>query len=148
MDSTVHEEDVDSDQVMHLNGEPFTGVAYEDEPTRSEVAFVDGLQDGPARDWFAGGGLRSEAWFRRGVGHGIQREYDEHGRLIAEQTDECGVTTHRASYSSDGDLIEEWTLDVDSFSYRYLQRCRETLGWPTPQDTAAPKVPQQRSSNS
>jgi hypothetical protein len=133
------------DLVMHLHGVPFTGVAYEDEPWHSEVSYVDGLPDGPTRDWFASGGLRTETWFRRGVVHGVQREYDEHGRLIAEQIDECGVTTHRSRYSGDGDLIETWTLDPDSFNYRYLLRCRETLGWPTPVRDPGNPVPHPRS---
>lgn len=76
-----------ADLVMHYRGEPFTGVSYGvmEDGTRSELTYVNGLQEGPARDWDASGRLRVEESWRANVRHGPSRTYDESGAVISEE---------------------------------------------------------------
>ena len=75
------------DLVMHYRGQPFTGVSYEvmEDGTRSELTYVNGLQQGPARDWDASGRLRAEDSWHANVRHGHSHTYDESGTVISEQ---------------------------------------------------------------
>jgi hypothetical protein len=56
----------DENLIYTYRGERFTGVGYEDVPGRGleEISYVDGLQEGPARDWYPSGQLRGETMFR------------------------------------------------------------------------------------
>lgn len=75
------------DLFMHYRGQPFTGVSYGvmEDGTRSELTYVNGLQQGPARDWDASGWLRAEDSWRANFRHGRSRTYDASGAVISEQ---------------------------------------------------------------
>ncbi|MEV6414219.1 hypothetical protein [Kribbella sp. NPDC051718] len=83
----------DSDLVFTLDGEAFTGIAYEEsaELGRSEIAYRDGLQEGLARDWYPSGVPKGESRYVQNVLHGTSREFDEQGRLVVEERYEYGV---------------------------------------------------------
>ncbi|GGK05300.1 hypothetical protein GCM10010123_38960 [Pilimelia anulata] len=83
--------DFDDDQVFYFEGRRFTGISFSDEPVRSEISYVNGLQNGPARDWYSSGGLMSETNYRDDVKHGEEREYFEDGLLKARRLYENGV---------------------------------------------------------
>jgi antitoxin component YwqK of YwqJK toxin-antitoxin module len=72
---------------MHYQGRPFTGVSYEvmADGTRSELTYVEGCQEGPARDWDASGRLRAEESWHAKFRYGPSRTYDESGAVISQQ---------------------------------------------------------------
>jgi antitoxin component YwqK of YwqJK toxin-antitoxin module len=53
--------------------------------TRSELTYVDGCQQGRARDWDAAGRLRVEEFWHANFRHGLSCTYDEGGAVISEQ---------------------------------------------------------------
>jgi hypothetical protein len=89
--------DFDADLVYYVSGERFTGVGYEDVPGygRSEVSYLDGIQEGPARDWYPSGQLRYEANYVDGLLDGYVRKYLEDGSLVLEEMYIKGVKAER-----------------------------------------------------
>ncbi|WP_329065651.1 toxin-antitoxin system YwqK family antitoxin [Amycolatopsis sp. NBC_01480] len=123
--------DFESDLVYMYQGEPFTGVAYEDSPTlgRSEVMYSSGLQDGSSRDWYPSGKVKSEMMFARNDRHGGYRNYDEAGRVVEEGVYEYSVLVSRVLFDSAGNIVEEFNIDLDGGTGRILQRLRNERGW-------------------
>jgi antitoxin component YwqK of YwqJK toxin-antitoxin module len=80
--------DFDEDLVYTLNGERFTGVGFEDVPSSglSEIAYVDGLQEGLSRAFYPNGGRRAESVYKANSLHGPTREFASDGTLLRE----CG----------------------------------------------------------
>jgi hypothetical protein len=79
--------DYDGELIFTYEGQPFSGVAYEDVPGKwySEVTYRAGMQEGPARDWYPSGSLKGESYHHENALHGISREFDETGRLRSEE---------------------------------------------------------------
>lgn len=125
--------DYGSDLVFTLEGEPFTGIAFEESAAlgRSEVSYRRGVQDGPARDWYPSGVLKGESHFVDGVLHGASTEFDEVGRLVAEAHHEYGICTVARRFGPNGSLIATEELDPASEAVRLLGRLRSEHGWPT-----------------
>lgn len=95
-------DDVEWDDAMTLlhNGEPVTGDVVEttvDGFVLSSDHYVDGVLDGPTREWWAGGALRAEGTAHEGKLVGtyrewhdngnlaLEREFDRHGTVVAER---------------------------------------------------------------
>ncbi|KOV98774.1 hypothetical protein ADK65_20835 [Streptomyces sp. NRRL B-1140] len=103
------EVDMDSSERLYCNGEPFTGEVTEHfgESMIGLDAYVDGYKDGPSREWYRDGTLRSEGVLRGGLPVGEFREWHSNGVLAAKQVfaengmtlledrswDECGRPT-------------------------------------------------------
>jgi antitoxin component YwqK of YwqJK toxin-antitoxin module len=76
----------DSDLIYRHNGAPLTGIGYEDTSrVRSEVEYVNGRQQGPARDWTPDGRLVVESFYYENELHGWQRNYGDDGRPTLEE---------------------------------------------------------------
>jgi antitoxin component YwqK of YwqJK toxin-antitoxin module len=118
--------DFESDLVYMYRGKPFTGVAYEESPTRgrSDVMYHSGLQDGLSRDWYPSGKVKSEMMFDQNDRHGGYRNYDEAGRVVEEGFYEYSVLVSRKIFDSAGNVVEEFNLDLDSGTGRILRRLR------------------------
>lgn len=134
----VPDDDLDfgPDQVMHYQGVPFTGIAFEDDETGlSELEYRDGVQDGFTRQWWPSGLLKTEMPYREGFVHGVVRNFDDTGRLVDESLREYGILLRQTTYDEDGRVVEIRDIRLDPASYRYgaLQRYREQLGWPLPE---------------
>lgn len=71
------------DPVMHYQGRPFAGLSYEvmGYGARSELTYVEGCQQGPARDSDASGRLRAEESWYANFRHGLSGTYDESARI-------------------------------------------------------------------
>jgi antitoxin component YwqK of YwqJK toxin-antitoxin module len=89
---------------------------------------VNGLQEGPARDWYASGRLRSETMFHKGVGHGHDRRYREDGSVESESSYEFGVHTRSVVFDESGHGRETFVLAEGSLNHRLLQRLRAQHG--------------------
>ncbi len=85
--------DFGAELVMHYQGRPFTGIAYEtmNDGTHSELTYVGGLQEGPAREWDPSGRLRAEEAWHANFRHGLSRTYDKTGAVISEQWFDHGM---------------------------------------------------------
>ena len=96
--------DYDEELFYTYNGESFTGVGYADVPGHglSEISYVDGAQDGPARDWYPSGQLKYEADYKLNTRHGITREFREEGSLASEMTYDHGVLIRSVKYDGQG----------------------------------------------
>jgi antitoxin component YwqK of YwqJK toxin-antitoxin module len=125
--------DYDSDLVCTLDGEAFTGTAFDESPDlgRSEVSYRQGIQEGPARDWYPSGVLKGESHYIQGVLHGTRKEFDEGGHLVAEARYEYGICVLARRFSSDGTVIASEELDPNGDTARRLDRLRSEHRWET-----------------
>lgn len=123
--------DFDEDLVFSHDGELFTGVAYEDSAAigRSEVSYRDGMQEGPARDWYPTGVLKGESWYVQGVLHGIATEYDESGRIAEESVYAYGIRLTRRVIGESGAVLREERLDPRGEAGQLLERLRQERRW-------------------
>ncbi len=112
------------------NGESFTGVGYADVPGHglSEISYVDGAQDGPARDWYPSGQLKYEANYKLNTRHGITREFREEGSLASEMTYDHGVLIRSVTYDSQGKVVDHYQISEDDPNFSQLRRPREYGG--------------------
>jgi antitoxin component YwqK of YwqJK toxin-antitoxin module len=120
----------DNDLTYSYRGKPFTGVSYDDVPGHglSEVSYVDGLQDGPARDWYVSGQPKSETLFRRNVRHGLSRVFREDGTLASEEIWDLGIHIRSSIFGEDGTERIAFELSEENPNYRILQRHRGQVG--------------------
>ncbi|MGW4929150.1 toxin-antitoxin system YwqK family antitoxin [Agromyces sp. NPDC004153] len=111
---------------------PFSGTVFEESPLlgRSEITYRDGLEEGPARDWYPSGVLKAEAQFVEGTLHGMAREYRPDGVLAEESTYEYGVRIFHRVLAPDGSVVETEELEDGCFEARLVARRRSELGWP------------------
>jgi hypothetical protein len=125
--------DFDSNLVSSVDGLPFTGVGYEDVPSRglSEVTYRNGLQDGPARDWYPSGALKGESQFRENVLHGVLRELGPDGTVLLESRYEYGILISSVQRDVSGNVIESFEIDRAWANFALLERCRREKAWPT-----------------
>ena len=125
--------DYDSDLIFTYQGQLFTGVAYEDVPGKwlSEVSYRDGMQEGPARDWYPSGVLKGESHYRENALHGTSREFDESGRLVSEKTYEYGILVSRKELDTSGHVTDSFEITPDHQHYARLERYRQVKRWPT-----------------
>ncbi|MGW9137208.1 MULTISPECIES: toxin-antitoxin system YwqK family antitoxin [unclassified Streptomyces] len=85
----IDDPDVDMDQGQRVlyRGELFTGEAEErlGGVVVSLDSYVAGVQDGPSREWYKDGTLRSEGTARMGLPVGVSKEWHPNGTLAAER---------------------------------------------------------------
>ena len=125
--------DFDSELVCTSAGEPFTGIAFEEtsDGGHSEITYRDGMQDGPATDWYPSGRLKGESSYVRNVLHGSSREFDADGRLVCHSLYEYGilVRVERVDQMGRLSLVEE--VGSDGVNARLLEKYRREKNWPT-----------------
>lgn len=122
--------DYDENLVYTYQGERFTGVGYDEVPGYglSEISYVDGLQEGPTRDWYPSGQLKSEWMYRANARHGHSREYREDGTLVSEAIYEYGVRVRSRTFAEDGSVVDRFDLSEESPTFKLLQRLRARFG--------------------
>ena len=120
--------------IFTYHGQLFTGNAYEDVPGKwlSEASYQNGLQDGPARDWYPSGVLRGESHYRENALHGTCLEFDPDGRLISEKTYEYAILVSSKKLDASGQVIDSFEMTPDHQLYSLLERYRQVKGWPAP----------------
>jgi antitoxin component YwqK of YwqJK toxin-antitoxin module len=122
--------DYDDELFYTYNGESFTGVGYADVPGHglSEISYVDGAQDGPARDWYPSGQLKYEANYKLNTRHGLTREFREEGSLASEMTYDHGVLIRSVTYDGQGKVTDHYEISQDDPNFSRLRRLREYGG--------------------
>ncbi|NLU80950.1 hypothetical protein HCA58_21860 [Micromonospora sp. HNM0581] len=112
------------------NGDSFTGIGYADVPGcgLSEISYVDGAQDGAARDWYLSGQLKYEANYKLNARHGVTREFREDGSLALEMTYDHGVLLWSVKYDGQGKVADHYEISEDDPKLLQLKRHREYGG--------------------
>ncbi|WP_193364732.1 toxin-antitoxin system YwqK family antitoxin [Nocardia cyriacigeorgica] len=108
IDLNVDEVTTGDDLRLEYEGEPFTGEVVETVAGMmiSQEFYVDGINDGPTREWWGDGVLKSEGTTRRGRPTGLYRDWHSNGRLACERVfDERGRLTEVRTWD------EKWTPD-------------------------------------
>jgi antitoxin component YwqK of YwqJK toxin-antitoxin module len=79
--------DMDMSRRLLYRGELFTGEVeeYLGGARVSLETYVDGLADGPSREWYKDGRLESEVTVRKGRAVGVARRWDQNGVLASER---------------------------------------------------------------
>jgi len=119
---------VNDDLIYLYEGKPFTGVGCEywpDGRLRSEITYVDGMEDGWSRDWYENGVLMSETQYRRGCAVGANREWQENGRLKLEERIEHGFLVESKEWNENGQLVNEYDIRNDNSNFPLLQQARQ-----------------------
>lgn len=127
MSTSMEKLDFLDDQTCCLGGTPFTGVAVEtfrNGRSRTEIHYVDGMQDGISRDWYETGVLRYEAAYRENNLHGTMREWYPSGMLKIEAVYEFGVELSFIEWAQDGQKLDERMLEEGSVQDQLLQKWR------------------------
>ncbi len=119
----------DEELVAWLDGELFTGVAFEKNGPcgiASEVTYVDGLQEGLARDRYPSGQMKASTWYRGGVQHGEEKEWYSDGSRKLEAAYEFGILLEKKTWSDDGTRTEDYVLGTDDPLQETLRLARAT----------------------
>lgn len=101
-------DDVEWDDTMTLlhNGEPVTGEVVEttvDGFLLSSDHYVAGILEGPTREWWTGGPLKSEGTARGGRLVGSYREWHDNGNLALEKEfDQHGLVVSERRFDEHG----------------------------------------------
>jgi antitoxin component YwqK of YwqJK toxin-antitoxin module len=148
MDRVPHDELLydEEEGIYEHDGVPFKGISFRLAPggwLESEQEFREGLPWGMGRTWFAPERLASESSSVGGVWHGVRREWHENGRLALEEMCELGVTLSRKRWNEEGQLIEDYHLQVTDPDYETLLMFRKhnaKRGWTAGQiETPSPQ---------
>lgn len=122
--------DFDEELVYTYQGRRFTGIAYEDQPGvgRSEISYVDGRQEGLARDWYPSGRLKGETMYVANGRHGHSREFREDGTLASEASYEYDILVRSTRFDEQGNTVERFDIPEEGPGFAHLQRLRENFG--------------------
>lgn len=89
------------------NGERFTGEAVETNEDGTIIGlntYRNGYEEGPQREWYPDGSLRSEYWVINGRITGEAREWHDNGRLAKLQHwNEFGEMTAHEEWNENGE---------------------------------------------
>ena len=120
----------DEDLVARFEGAPFTGVAFERDERcgiLSELTYVNGVQEGAARDWYPSGEMKATTWYRAGVQHGEEREWYSDGSRKLDARYEFGILLERKAWSPDGTQTEHYVLGPDDPLQETLRLARAAI---------------------
>ena len=109
-------------------GERFTGIAqgFTSEGARvSEIAYVNGIQEGQAKYWYPSGELLGEAHYLNNSLHGASREWHQNGQLKRDAEYEHAILLKEKKWSQNGELVEEYLLTENDPLFKTLQDFRE-----------------------
>lgn len=125
----INDSDLDFDMGLkcRYQGHPFTGTAVEHYPggeLRSELTYVEGVQQGVARDWYPTGELAGESLYSANQRHGLTREWFEDGQPKSELYYEFGIPISKKEWDRDGELGSTWELKESDPRYQILEQAR------------------------
>jgi antitoxin component YwqK of YwqJK toxin-antitoxin module len=117
--------DYDEDIIYVHNGKRFTGIAFEESAhgILSECTYLDGMQDGPSRDWYPDGTLKAEMFFKENLKNGTSREIFPDGKLASEIVFGYDIALKCMKYDQRGEVVECSSLEEGSSLHSlYLTR--------------------------
>ncbi|MFI1372522.1 toxin-antitoxin system YwqK family antitoxin [Streptomyces longwoodensis] len=103
---------IDEAEVCYYQGRAFTGevVEYQRGSLVNLITYEEGVENGPLREWYTDGTLRSECVMRDGYAVGESRRWHSNGRLASRiLMSENGLQQiTRFEWDEDGNLTKEW----------------------------------------
>lgn len=115
---------VNDDQSTLWDNDPFTGVAYELDASGQlvcESEFVEGLQEGTSRTWFAPEQLRSESEYAHGSRHGRSKEWHRNGQLASDARYLYSIKVEEMTWNERGELMKTWSLPKDDKAHELIE---------------------------
>ena len=118
----IDDTETDSDGSTLYEAKPYTGEVIETDRDGNLIylnTYTMGWDDGPYREWYAGGGLKGEGRTRLGIPVGIWRAWHENGQLAEESVydDEgSGKRLRRRVWAEDGTLTTDFTYQPPATS--------------------------------
>jgi antitoxin component YwqK of YwqJK toxin-antitoxin module len=112
-----------NDDQRIYNGNPFTGVAYEEYPNgilKREITYKDGFENGLCRDWYPSGQLKCEWNALRGRAKGKLTKWHENGTIKAISEHDFGLELKYQEWTSDGQLVTARQIDTNSNLYKNM----------------------------
>jgi len=116
------------DTLYYHNGQPFTGVAFEQpEGGRviGEIQYRYGVPDGIKRLWYDNGQPKREINYKLNIPHGVEREWFVDGRPKAERQYELGVLLSEREWDPEGELVKEYKIEPESAEFKRLEQRRQ-----------------------
>ncbi|MFC7843738.1 toxin-antitoxin system YwqK family antitoxin [Streptomyces sp. NPDC057382] len=108
--------DMDGSERLYYKGAPFTGEVAEhfDKSLVSLDTYVDGYRDGPSREWYEDGTLRSEGALSGGLPVGEFKDWHPNGVLAARRIfAENGLTLlEDHAWDEEGRPTRTWRKDA------------------------------------
>jgi len=106
---SVDDTDMDDQQRVLYNGEPFSGTVCEtgkDDQLIAETEYRDGVQDGVSREYYPNGQLEAEEQYDFGHPQGLLRYWYPNGRLREEKVVDSGRLLQGRQWAEDGTPID------------------------------------------
>lgn len=105
---------------MVLDGQPFTGIAFEylrDGTLVTEISYLEGLEEGLEIGWHSNGQRASEIEYVGGSPKGTLREWYENGQVKLEKViGEFGICLSERRWDEQGKLTE-----IPRLGYAWLE---------------------------
>ncbi|MER6353169.1 hypothetical protein ABT186_15305 [Streptomyces sp. NPDC001634] len=103
---------MDYGERLYYRGTPFAGeaVEYQRGALVSLITYEDGVEDGPVREWYMDGTLRSDGVMRGGFPAGEFQRWHPNGRLAARtiMSDNGLRQLAQFEWDEEGNLTKEW----------------------------------------
>jgi len=112
------------------DGRPFTGVAFElnrDGNLVNETSYVDGIEDGVKKNWYANGQIKSISDIKWNRGHGNFTHWHENGEKKYEGVSELGHVLKKKEWTQSGELIDDYHIETDPEELDSLEVDRKTF---------------------
>jgi antitoxin component YwqK of YwqJK toxin-antitoxin module len=122
----LEELDYGSDGLYYHDGKPFSGTALylDGEWPQAEADYCEGVLWGWKREWYRPDVIEREAECAWGARHGVCREWDTDGHLVAEGMYELVVRVRVRRWDSNGMIIEEFEIQESDPAYQILLAAR------------------------
>ncbi len=121
-----------SGDLVYLHaGRRFTGIAVEEDGGRriGETTFRRGIRHGIAREWDPNSGaLVRETHYRGSIAHGIVESWFTSGRPRSLEFLDRGVRTMGVVWNESGEVVERFRLTKAHANFEVLQKHRDWLG--------------------
>jgi antitoxin component YwqK of YwqJK toxin-antitoxin module len=119
------------DGLYYFNGKPFTGTAIyylKSGWENAEMEFRDGLQWGPAKEWYGPGIPMRDATFLNGALHGRAKEWHKNGQIAEDGEYEHGITLWEKKWDEQGNLESDYVLKESDSNFEMLKKFRLLYG--------------------
>ncbi len=119
------------DGLYYLDGEPFTGIAFNLAKAgweKSQIEYRQGLLWGHTTEWYSPGLPMVDSNYFRGALHGRAREWHKNGQIAEDGEYEYGIVLWEKEWDEDGNIIKDYKLKESSRQHQALMLRRKTYG--------------------
>nr|GEU28664.1 hypothetical protein [Tanacetum cinerariifolium] len=109
--------------LMDYAGQPFNGVAFENDEDGNlvaETSFVEGQKNGLSREWSAWGTIVREQWFAHNSLHGPSRGWYDNGSRKCDGFYEFGICVKEREWGVNGSETKRYFIDEQGAQFATL----------------------------